>query len=181
MRDEKEKYKDNSGDRKYFALIPYYVVNHSTAYEQSLYLVMKRIASEKGTCWASPNTIGKMMGVSANTVRKYRNKLIKRGWINKIGKKGKTKPTDEFEIVDLWELNIKFYNQKESSMVEQSQKESSTGEKIVQLVSLESSTGGNKEETTEEELLKKNVSSLNKITNYKIGKKWGERHHFRGE
>ena len=138
---------DNSGDRKYFSMIPHYIVNHSTAYEQSLYLVMKRIAGEDGSCWASPIRVGKMMGVSANTVRKYLSKLEKRGWVKIVGKSGKTKPTNEYEVVDLWELNMQFYAKKESSTDEQSQKESSTGEKKVQLVSLVSSTGGNKEET----------------------------------
>ncbi len=143
----KDKYIDNSGDRKYFAMIPYYIVNHSTAYEQSLYLQMKRIASEKGTCWKSPNEIAKSMGVSPNTVRKYRDKLIKRGWIKKVGTRGKTKPTDEFEIVDLWGLNIKHYSEKESSTSEQSKRKFNHCTKKVQPVNLESSTVGNKEET----------------------------------
>ncbi len=156
------KIKDNSGDQKYFAMIPYYIVNHSTAYEQSLYLVMKRIASEGGTCWASPATIAKMMGTSANTVRKYLKNLVKRGWIKKIGKRGKTKPTDEYEIVDLWKLNIQFY-QKENSGDEQSQKESSTGEESkgekVQQVKKESSSVGNKEES----FIKDNNTSVKKM------------------
>ena len=104
-----DKYIDESGDKKYFSMIPHYIVNHSTVYEQSLYLVMKRIAGEEGTCWTSPSKLGKMMGgVSANTVRKYREKLIKRGWIKQIGKKGKTKSIDEFVITNLWDLNNKY-------------------------------------------------------------------------
>ena len=178
---KKSKIIDNSGDKKYFAMIPYYIVNHSSAYEQSLYLVMKRIASENGTCWASPDTIGKKMKVCPNTVRKNQNKLLKRGWIKIIGNKGKTKPTNEFEIVDLWKLNMDYYAKKESSTDEQSIKESSTGEKIVQLVSLVSSPVGNKEETVKEKLLKKNVSSFDKIANYKIGIRFGEEPYFNGQ
>lgn len=109
----KDKYVDNSGDKKYFAMIPYYIVNHSSAYEQSLYLVMKRIASEEGTCYASPKTIGKTMKVSENTVKKYRDKLVKRGWIKKTGQRqsGRTgQLVNEYEIVDLWKLNIEYYN-----------------------------------------------------------------------
>jgi len=52
---------DESGDRKYFTQIPNMIVNHSNAYEQSLYLIMKRIAGEHGTCYASLNTLAKMM------------------------------------------------------------------------------------------------------------------------
>ncbi len=177
---EKLKIIDNSGDKKYFAMIPYYIINHSSAYEQSLYLVMKRIASEEGTCWASAITISKIMKVSPNTVRKYRDKLLKRGWIRIIGNKGKTKPTYEFEIVDLWKLNMDYYAKKESSTSEQSIKESSADEKITQSVSLVSSTAGNKEETIEEKLLKKNSSSFDKIMEYKTGKRWRERPYYRG-
>lgn len=113
MNQQNFKIRDNSGDKKYFALVPYYIINHSTAYEQSLYLVMKRIASENGTCWASAETIGKTMGVSDKTVKKYRKKLLQRGWIKYVGKRrsGRTmQSVDEYEIVDLWKLNIEYYS-----------------------------------------------------------------------
>ena len=172
---KKEKYIDNSGDRKYFAMIPYYIVNHSTAYEQSLYLVMKRIASEEGTCWASASAIGEIMGVSANTVRKYRDKLINRGWIKCVGKKGITKPTYEFEVVDLWQINMDFYNKKESAMGEQSKKKVQIKSEKVHLVSLESATGEDKEETMkkkqEEDIYITNrVKSFNTDTHNNIDK-----------
>jgi len=115
--------RDNSGDRKYFAMIPYYIVNHSTAYEQSLYLVMKRLASETGTCWASPQTIGRKMGVAPNTVRKYREKLVERGWIRFLGQKptGSTgQMTKEYEIVDLWKLNLNHYADKSKGSPDES-------------------------------------------------------------
>lgn len=109
----KDKYIDKSGDKNYFAMIPHYITNHSTAYEQSLYLQMKRVAGETGVCWASPTFLGKRMKASANTVKKYRQKLIDRGWIKKIGERkiGKTGQTiGEYEIVDLWKLNMNFYD-----------------------------------------------------------------------
>jgi hypothetical protein len=177
----KSKITDNSGDKKYFAIIPYYIVDHSSAYEQSLYLVMKRIASEEGTCWASAITIGKIMKISPNTVRKYQGELLKKGWVRIVGRKGKTKPTNEFEIVDLWKLNMDYYSKKESSVGEQSFEENSTGEKIVQPVSLVSSTIGDKEKNIEEKILKKKEFSFNKIRDYKFGKRWGEIPYFRNQ
>ena len=36
---------DESGDKKYFTLVPNYILNHSSAIDQSLYLQMKRFAS----------------------------------------------------------------------------------------------------------------------------------------
>ena len=146
---------DESGDRKYFTIIPNYIVNHSTIYEQAIYLYMKRVAGENGTCWSSAQEIGEQLGCARNTVSKYRNKLVKRGWIKCIGKKGRTRPTDEYKIVDLWELNVNFYAKKDSSTVEQSKKDSSTGEKIVQPVNKDSSTGGHAI-YVEEEPIKKN-------------------------
>ena len=138
----KEKYTDKSEDKKYFTIIPNYIINHSTVYEQSLYLLMKRIAGENGSCWSSPNELGKRLGISGNTVRKYREKLIKRGWIKKIGKKkiGATNQiTNEYEIVDLWDLNSKYYQEKKVSVDERFQEikplKVSTGEQKV-------STGG---------------------------------------
>jgi len=155
MKNDNFKIKDASNDRKYFAMIPYYIVNHSGAYEQSLYLVMKRIASETGSCWASPQTIAKMMDVAPNTVRKYRKKIEQRGWIRKIGSRpiGKTNQiTHEYEIVDLWKLNIDFYSQKRKGASDesfQSEQESS------QLMPEKDAPIGNKEKGIDEELLKK--------------------------
>lgn len=107
---------DESGKRKYFTIIPNYIIDHSTSpHEHCLYAVIKRIAGENSTCWASPQTIAKRMGVSPNTVRKYRDKLEQRGWIEKIGSRqvGRTKQyTHEYKIVDLWKVNENFYAKK---------------------------------------------------------------------
>ena len=135
---------DESGDRKYFTIVPNYIVNHSTPYEQAIYLYMKRKAGEDGTCWSSAQEIANRLGISRNTVAKYRTKLVKRKWVEEVGMKGKTKPTIEYKIVDLWKLNSEFYSKKDSSTVEQSQK-------IVQPVNLDSSTVGHKEEPSKEE------------------------------
>lgn len=140
---------DDSADKTYFTIIPNYIVNHSTVYEQAIYLYMKRVAGENGTCWSSAQTIAKKLSdpdekrkVSRNTVAKYRDKLVERGWIEFVGFKGKTKPTAEYRIVDLWKLNMDHYT-KESSSGEQSTRD---GKKKVQQVNLESATGGHKEE-----------------------------------
>ena len=61
--------KDESGDKNHFTQIPNMIVNHSTAYEQSLYLIMKRLAGEGGQCFASMNFLAKKMGVDKKTAR----------------------------------------------------------------------------------------------------------------
>jgi len=68
--EQKDKYIDKSGDKKYFTQIPNMIVNHSTAYEQSLYLVMKRLAGEGGSCYASLNFLAEKMGVHKTTFQK---------------------------------------------------------------------------------------------------------------
>uniref|UniRef100_A0A6M3JV42 Putative DNA binding, helix-turn-helix domain containing protein n=1 Tax=viral metagenome TaxID=1070528 RepID=A0A6M3JV42_9ZZZZ len=158
MADQKmDKYIDNSGDKKYFAIIPYYIVNHSTAYEQSLYLVMKRLAGEKGTCYASLTDLAKRMGVARSTTHKTLQGIIERGWIKFLGKKpSKTHPSNEYEIVDLWGENLDYIksitSQKKSPPDEQSQKKSPPDEqRRVHQVDTKKNDIKNKQLTKEEE------------------------------
>jgi len=108
---------DKSNDRKYFSLIPNYIVNHSNHWEQSLYLVMKRIAGENGTCFTSQKTLAKLMGCSQQKVSMVVKLLEKRGWIRKTGRViGKTKSINEYEIIDLWEINIAYYKKQDDKL-----------------------------------------------------------------
>ena len=101
---------DESGDRKYFTQIPNIIVNHSTAYEQSLYLIMKRLAGEGGQCYASLNFLAQKMGVHKTTTAKTITKLLKRKWITETSKtKVRGGYTRTFVIIDLWKLNIDNY------------------------------------------------------------------------
>ena len=169
--------RDNSGDRKYFAMIPYYIVNHSTAYEQSLYVVMKRLASETGTCWASPQTLGKRMGVAPNTVRKYRQKLIDRGWIKFLGHKpvGATgQMTNEYEIVDLWKLNVNHYEDKSKSSPAESFQPVNQS---VQLVNDKPSTVAHEEEVREIKKIKEKESRspvIRDIAGFEVTKRFSD-------
>jgi len=136
---------DESGDRNYFTIVPNYIVNHSTPYEQAIYLYMKRRAGETGTCWSSAQEIAKHLSISRNTVSRYREKLVKRGWIKVVGYKGKTKPTPEYRVVDIWKLNVDHYK-KESSLREQSFNRVVKEMEKVQDVNLVSSSVVHKEE-----------------------------------
>lgn len=147
MRQAQDHYVDESGDRKYFSMIPHTIVNHSTVYEQSLYLVMKRIAGEKSTCWASSSELAKRMGVSRNTVVKYREQLEKRGWIKNVGVKrtGNTNQwVTEYALVDLWKENLEYIEKLKVSSVDilkvSTDDKVSTGD-------IKVSTVGHKEET----------------------------------
>lgn len=125
---------EDTPDREYFTIIPNYIVNHSTIYEQGVYLVMKRIAGEQGSCYASHQTIADRTGVSRPTISRTIEKLLKRGWIKEEGKvAGKTHPTKNYVIVDLWELNSKYFkDQKKRKPQNQSlenEKDTSTTER----------------------------------------------------
>ena len=146
MKNDKFKIIDKSGDRKYFTIIPNYIVNHSTVYEQAIYLYMKRVAGETGTCWESPINIAKKLGIVAGTVRKYQKALVARGWIEKVGTAGKTKPTIEYKIVDLWQLNAKYYAKKEKSPDDFSHRKVTECVMKSHQVILEKVMDGNKEE-----------------------------------
>ena len=114
---------DNSGDKKYFTILPNYILNHSTADEQALYMQMKRFAGESGECFATQRTLANKLGWGSEErpnrarVRKNVKELIKRGWIKYVGKKdAKTHPTDIYKIVDIWQANSEFYNKKKGQV-----------------------------------------------------------------
>ena len=110
MKEEKKKDSlkiiDESGDRKYFVIIPNCVVNGSGVYERAMYLEMKRFAGEKGVCFASIRTMAKRLKASVNTVQRTIKQLIKRGWIKKSGVlQTGGKPVNCYTIVDIWSVD----------------------------------------------------------------------------
>lgn len=114
MNGEQIRVEDESGDRKYFTIVPNYILNHSTAWERDVYIQMKRIAGEKGTCWTSRTTLAKQCGMSVDRLKKSLKYLVEHKWIELLGKKtiktaGGTQQVNEYRIVDLWHLNNIFY------------------------------------------------------------------------
>ena len=104
--------KDESGDRKYFSQIPHYILNHSTANDQALYLQMKRYAGETGKCFATQETLMNKLGIGKQAFRKSLKYLLEKGWIKYIGMTGgKTRPVKTYAIVDIWKLNILHYEE----------------------------------------------------------------------
>ncbi len=146
MKNDPFKIIDKSGDRKYFTIVPNYIVNHSTVYEQAIYLYMKRVAGEEGSCWESPINIAKKLGVDPKTIRRYQKRLVERGWIEEIGKAGKTKPTIEYKIIDLWELNVKHYAGKDKGNSTLSLRIGNQSSKKEDLALFDKVPNGNKEE-----------------------------------
>lgn len=108
---------DESGDRKYFTIIPNYILNHSTLWDREVYVQMKRITGENGTCWTSQKTLAKQCGMSINRLKKSIQYLIDHEWIKQIGKKdvvtkGGMQEVKEYRVLDLWKKNVDFFESK---------------------------------------------------------------------
>ena len=110
------KIKDESKDKKYFTIIPNFILNSSTAIDQALYMQIKRIAGDDGECSASLSYFQKQLGAGRDTIYKSINYLIKHKWISFVGKKknqtyGGKQKINTYTVNDIWNLNNNYYNQ----------------------------------------------------------------------
>ncbi|HGJ66790.1 TPA: hypothetical protein ENS27_15620 [bacterium] len=105
--------KDESQDRKYFSIVPNFIVNHSTLEERGFYLTLKRIAGETGSVYYSPTKLGDLCRIKKSRVYELLNQLLERGWIKVTGSiPTGHRPRRTYCIVDLWKKNIEFYDDK---------------------------------------------------------------------
>ena len=105
---------DESGDHKYFTVIPNYILNHSTHWDREVYIQMKRIAGENGTCYAGLTKLRKATGFSKERLNNSIKYLLEHKWITFLGKKevgtrGGNQLTNEYKINDIWKMNVDFY------------------------------------------------------------------------
>lgn len=105
---------DESGDKKYFTMLPNLILNHSTAIDQALYCQLKKFAGENVVAFPSATTLMKKLGVTRNTIKKSINYLVKRGWIKEDGKRevmtsGGKQFVTAYKIIDIWKLNVEHY------------------------------------------------------------------------
>ncbi len=101
---------DDSGDKKYFTIIPNYILNHSTANDQALYLQMKRIAGDGGKCSAGVRYFQKQLKLGHIAIRKSMKYLIKHKWITYLGKEkvetsGGIQEINTYKVNDIWPVN----------------------------------------------------------------------------
>ena len=113
----KTKITDSSGDRRNFTIIPNYILDHSSLWDREVYIQMKRIAGEEGTCWYSQAKLAKKCGIGVSRLRKSLDVLIKNKWIEYVGEKKIPLPngeqaTKEYRVVDIWEKNSEFFSKK---------------------------------------------------------------------
>ena len=105
---------DNSGDKRYFTIIPNYILNHSSAIAQALYLQLKRLAGEDGVAYPGQKYLTKQLGISKNTLKKELKYLVEKKWIYSSGYEyvktdGGIQKVKSYKIVDLWGLNNNHY------------------------------------------------------------------------
>lgn len=117
MDDTQLEIQDESGDRKYFTLIPNYILNHSTHWDREVYIQMKRITGEGGVCWTSRSTLATQCGISERRLDASLKYLLKHGWISKAGTKkvqtkGGVQLVNVYKVADLWKKNVDFYESK---------------------------------------------------------------------
>ncbi len=109
---------DESGDKKYFTIIPNYILNHSSSTAQALYTQLKRLAGESGIAYPGYRYLKEKLKISYPTIRKELNYLLENGWIKYAGKKivdtdGGKQEIKTYKIIDLWEKNMDHYNRGE--------------------------------------------------------------------
>jgi len=105
---------DNSGDKKYFTIIPNFIANHSSAIDQSLYLQMKKHAGESGVCFVSEKTFREKMKIGRATLKKSIEYLLSHKWIEFAGEKriqtaGGWQLIRCYRINDIWQTNNEYY------------------------------------------------------------------------
>ena len=105
------KFEDNSSDRKYFTIIPNYVLNHSSAIDKAIYIDIKRSAGENGKCFMTEETMCKRNGIGEKKLHKSLKYLLEHKWIEFVGMtSGKTRPIKTYKVNDIWKRNVDFYN-----------------------------------------------------------------------
>lgn len=115
MENQNIQVEDNSGDKKYFTIIPNYIANHSTANDQALYFQMKKRAGESGICFSSKKTLMQKLGIGRWAFDKSLKYLVDKKWISYAGEvfcetKGGIQKISSYRVNDIWKMNAEFYN-----------------------------------------------------------------------
>lgn len=103
---------DQTGDRKYFSTIPNIVVDEATPLQLALYVHLKRIAGEKGTCYVSRRNQTVRFRMDHRTIKRELGSLIAKGWVLDLGMKTMNshgQKVREVAIADVWKKNVDSY------------------------------------------------------------------------
>lgn len=85
-----------------------------SVYAFRLYVHLKRVAAEDGTCWQKTGTLANACGMSTGSISKAKQELVSHNLIEITGEKRKHggRELHHITITDIWEENIKRYSSK---------------------------------------------------------------------
>ncbi len=124
-------FEDETEDKKYFTIIPNYVLDNLNVYDIVAYITIKRITGENGECWMGTRNLAKKAHVSQSQIIKSLKRLTETNLIYSKGTKdvngGKTVC---YGINNVWRENIEFYSNITDSKIKKTAKlfEESKGE-----------------------------------------------------
>lgn len=105
---------DDTGDKKYFTMVPNFILDSVGGIGQALYLQLKRIAGERGKAYPSQAFLMKRLDITRNTLRNELKKLeeaklILHDGFTEVMTVGGLQKIKTFKIVDVWVRNANFY------------------------------------------------------------------------
>lgn len=138
---------------------------------------MKRIAGEGGSFEASKKYLLKQLGIGKKALNKSIKYLIDHGWIEDDGYKkvrtaGGWQEVRCYKIVDLWELNIRYYSKGglKDTPLGGAERATRGGQKDPQGGAERATTNNIIRITKEQEVLKKNRKAIKKTREYLKGR-----------
>ena len=106
---EQNSVRDSSGDKKYFTMIPNFLLLLCDPFEYKLYSVYKSLAGEDGECWLSTPQLAARCGMSEGKVTECRTSLMKKGLIEgNMRQDPGYLPLWHITISNIWERNYKW-------------------------------------------------------------------------
>lgn len=109
------KIKDGSSDKKYFTMVPNFILNNSSAVDQALYLQMKRLVGDSGgICFASEKYFKDKLKIGSKALKSSLNYLTEHRWIHEEGyrevdTRGGVQKVKTYLVKDIWKMNMEFY------------------------------------------------------------------------
>ncbi len=105
------RFKDETHDKKYFTIVPNYILNNADAVVKALYLDIKRAAGENGLSFMTEKTMCRRNGIGEKRLHKALKYLLDHKWIKFVGMtSAKTRPIKTYKVLDIWKENVDFYS-----------------------------------------------------------------------
>lgn len=110
MAPPKTRARDRSSLRHYRIELPNLIDDLGlSVYAFRLYVHLKRVAEDEGSCWQSARTLATVCNMSSGKVSEAKDELAQKGLIARHPKILRGGVGDDITIVDIWPLNFKHY------------------------------------------------------------------------